>query len=83
MSAGAGRGAGQDCFGQAALCLLGMMARLCGWRPDEFWRATPADVAAVLAGMSGGGDGADGVGVGFGAVDSGQMAAMMERFPDG
>ncbi|WP_420894047.1 phage tail assembly chaperone, partial [Sphingopyxis granuli] len=28
------------------------MARLCGWRPGEFWDATPADVAAVLAGWA-------------------------------
>ena len=26
------------------------MARVAGWRPDEFWAATPADVRAVLAG---------------------------------
>ena len=26
------------------------MARVCGWRPGEFWAATPAEVAALLAG---------------------------------
>lgn len=80
MTDGGGGSTEQLCFGQAALCLLGMMARLCGWRPDEFWRATPTDVAAVLAGMAG--EPSGGVS-GHGAVDSGQMAAMMERFPDG
>jgi uncharacterized phage protein (TIGR02216 family) len=24
------------------------MARQFGWRPDEFWRATPAELCAVL-----------------------------------
>jgi uncharacterized phage protein (TIGR02216 family) len=48
------------------------MARVLGWRPDEFWAATPADLAAVL----GRGAGADG-------VDRAALAAMMEAFPDG
>nr|WP_082797214.1 phage tail assembly chaperone [Sphingopyxis granuli] len=52
------------------------MARLCGWRPGEFWAATPADVAAVLAGWAAPGDGADG-------VDRAALAAMMEQYPDG
>jgi len=62
-------------FGAAALPLLGLMARVAGWRPTEFWAATPADVAAVLAGW----------------VDEDSeaplgrhgLAAMMEAFPDG
>lgn len=37
-----------DSFGRSAHLLAGHMARLFGWRPDEFWRATPADIAAVL-----------------------------------
>jgi uncharacterized phage protein (TIGR02216 family) len=36
-------------FGPGASRLVGLAARLLGWRPDEFWRATPADVAAALA----------------------------------
>lgn len=36
-------------FGAAALRLAGLAARLLGWRPDEFWRATPAELAAALA----------------------------------
>lgn len=57
----------------SAGALLGLMARLAGWRPDEFWQATPADVAAVLAGWrEEAGDG----------VDTAALAAMMERYPD-
>ena len=36
-------------FGPGAARLVGLAARLLGWRPDELWRATPADLAAALA----------------------------------
>lgn len=61
-------------FGPAALTLLGVMARVPGWRPHEFWNATPADVAAVLAGWR------DNEAVG---PDRAGLTAMMEQFPDG
>lgn len=28
--------------------LAGLTCRLLGWRPDEFWAATPAEVLAIL-----------------------------------
>jgi hypothetical protein len=28
--------------------LAGLAGALLGWRPHEFWRATPAELAAVL-----------------------------------
>ena len=47
-------------FRGAALRLAGAAGLLLGWRPGEFWAATPAELAAVLnagggeaAGMSG------------------------------
>ena len=55
--------------------LSGVMARLSGWRPGEFWAATPADVAAVLAGW-----GAEEEAAG---VDRAGLAMMMEKCPDG
>ncbi|WP_439568717.1 phage tail assembly chaperone [Sphingopyxis sp.] len=58
-----------------ALYLLGLMARVAAWRPDEFWAATPADVRAVLAGWAE----ADAAA----AVDGAALASMMEQFPDG
>jgi hypothetical protein len=62
-------------LGRAAIALAGLMARVAGWRPDEFWAATPADVRAVLAGwVEADGDP---------PVDGTALAAMMERFPDG
>jgi uncharacterized phage protein (TIGR02216 family) len=36
-------------FGSGALRLSGVAARLLGWRPEDFWRATPAELAAALA----------------------------------
>lgn len=35
-------------FGPGALRLAGLAARALGWRPDEFWQATPAELAAIL-----------------------------------
>jgi len=62
-------------FGDAALGLLGVMAWVAGWRPTEFWAATPADVAAVLAGRVD----EDGEA----PLGRSGLAAMMEAFPDG
>jgi len=39
----------EKAFGPAANRLAGLTARLLGWRPDTFWSATPAELAAVLA----------------------------------
>jgi hypothetical protein len=38
-----------ETFGPGAGRLGGLAARLLGWRPHEFWSATPAELAAVLA----------------------------------
>lgn len=35
-------------LGGAALALCGEAARRLGWRPHEFWAATPAELAAAL-----------------------------------
>ena len=42
-------------FSEAAGRLAGLAGALLGWRPDEFWRATPAEMVAVLAALTGGG----------------------------
>ncbi|MEA3016940.1 MAG: hypothetical protein QOI38_1662 [Sphingomonadales bacterium] len=41
-------------FRDAAGRLAGIAGALLGWRPDEFWRATPAELAAILDAMMGG-----------------------------
>jgi hypothetical protein len=36
-------------LGPVALRLSAVAARALGWRPDDFWGATPAELAAMLA----------------------------------
>jgi uncharacterized phage protein (TIGR02216 family) len=47
---------------------------LLGWRADEFWRATPAELAAVLGAL--GGDEPP-------AASGADLKRLMEMFPDG
>jgi uncharacterized phage protein (TIGR02216 family) len=63
-------------FMMAARRLSGLAALLCGWRPDEFWRATPQELADVVGTLIGGtGE--------LVAMDGATVRALMERFPDG
>lgn len=38
----------EERFGPVALALCGLAARTLGWRPGEFWAATPAELAVAL-----------------------------------
>jgi len=58
-------------FGESAGRLCGAAAMLLGWRPAEFWDATPADLASALQ-LNGELEGPDGE----------TIAALMRRFPD-
>lgn len=60
-------------FAAAAARLAGLAGALLGWRPDEFWKATPAELASVLAAMAPEEAGAS----------SCDLARLMEMFPDG
>jgi uncharacterized phage protein (TIGR02216 family) len=60
-------------FSEAAARLAGLAGALLGWRPDEFWRATPAELGAVLRAMSG---------PEIEAAGRGDLERLMERFPD-
>ena len=44
-------------FGAAAARLAGLAGLTLGWRPHEFWAATPAELRALVATMRGDGDG--------------------------
>ncbi len=66
----------KDSFGPRAVRLAGVMARVAGWLPDQFWAATPADAAGVLAAWAEEEGAAP-------PVDRAALAAMMENFPDG
>jgi uncharacterized phage protein (TIGR02216 family) len=61
-------------FSDSAIRLAGLTGALLGWRPAEFWNATPAELAAVLEALGGERPA---------AVDRAELAALMERFPDG
>ncbi len=63
-------------FAEGAARLAGIAGALIGWRPDEFWRATPAELAAVLRAFFG----EDGMSVPAGSDD---LARLKEMFPDG
>jgi hypothetical protein len=45
---------------------------LLGWRPDDFWNATPAELASILSALTPEGDAADGA----------MLSQLMELFPD-
>jgi len=38
-----------DRFAPGAARLAGLVPRLLGWNPEDFWNATPAELAAILA----------------------------------
>ena len=63
-------------FAQSALRLCGLSALLLGWRPGEFWAATPTELQVIFGAMAG--------------TDNEQappapsdMAKLREMFPDG
>ena len=61
-------------FSECAARLAGIAGALLGWRPDEFWKATPAELAAVLGALAGEEQ----------ALSArADFAALMEMFPDG
>jgi uncharacterized phage protein (TIGR02216 family) len=60
------------CFGDCAARLCGAVSLLLGWRPDEFWNATPAELALALQTMTAPADG----------PDAKTIEALRQRFPD-
>lgn len=58
-------------FSEQARRLAGLAGVLFGWRPEEFWNATPAELAALMEALSGAGEV---------RVD---VARLQEMFPDG
>ncbi|WP_375390795.1 phage tail assembly chaperone [uncultured Sphingomonas sp.] len=60
-------------FGSAALRLAGFCAVVFGWSPGQFWRATPAEVAAVVAALT-----SPAAGAGARPVDGATLARMRE-----
>jgi uncharacterized phage protein (TIGR02216 family) len=63
-------------FAEDAGRLAGFAGAVLGWSPDAFWRATPAELAAVVAALTGD----DPAGV---PPDAATIARLREEFPDG
>ncbi len=61
-------------FAEVAGRLAGLAGAGFGWRPDEFWRATPAELVALVRACAP--EAAT-------PPDAATIAAMQEAFPDG
>lgn len=59
-------------FGAGAAGLSSAAAALLGWRPDEFWRSTPAELALALEAPDGAAE----------AADRDKLEELRKRFPD-
>jgi uncharacterized phage protein (TIGR02216 family) len=62
-------------FAEAAVRLAGFAGAFLGWTPDSFWRATPAELGAVLMALRGEGEPAP--------PDAATIAKLREAYPDG
>ena len=62
-------------FADAAVRLAGFAGVALGWTPDTFWRATPAELAAVVVVATGGHAPPP--------PDAVTIARLQEAFPDG
>ena len=60
-------------FSASAARLAGLAGALLGWRPDEFWTATPAELAGVIAAFTGDREVSG---------DAGDLVRLMEMYPD-
>lgn len=61
-------------FAASAARLAGLAGALLGWRPGDFWAATPEELAMVLTALAGP------AGEAAGTKD---VARLKEMFPDG
>ena len=61
-------------FSDSARRLAGIAGAALGWRPDEFWSATPAELSAVIEALSGGGGG---------GLTGDDVERLKRMFPDG
>lgn len=60
-------------FADVAALLAGQAGLLLGWRPDEFWAATPAELSGILSAAHGPAND---------TLDPQILAALMQQFPD-
>ena len=62
------------CFADAAARLAGQAGAYWGWSPDAFWRATPAELAALVGAVAG---------EVVTPPEAGVLARLREEHPDG
>lgn len=60
-------------FANVAAQLAGRTALTLGWRPDDFWNATPAELLGILQAIAGDDDAPPSADI---------MHQLMTRFPD-
>jgi hypothetical protein len=60
-------------FEDVARRLAGLSGAVLGWRPQEFWAATPSELAVIIAALS-----PEPV-----VADASLINRMKEQFPDG
>lgn len=60
-------------FGAGAARLAGAAQALLGWRPGDFWEATPADMMRALGGV---------VEAGGEPADRATLGALLAQYPD-
>jgi uncharacterized phage protein (TIGR02216 family) len=60
-------------FTDVAVKLCGHSAVLLGWKPGEFWQATPAELGCVLSAVTGQNEA---------PPDSADIQMLMNKFPD-
>lgn len=63
-----------DKFASSATRLAGLSGAILGWRPNEFWAATPIELAAVLDALTPKAEA---------PPSRDEMCRLQERFPDG
>ncbi|MEA1014812.1 phage tail assembly chaperone [Sphingomonas sp. LY54] len=61
-------------FANSAARWAGLAGLLLGWRPEEFWRSTPAELAAIVSAMRGQEPP---------TASRAEMERLQEMFPDG
>lgn len=66
-------------FSDGAARLAGLAGALLGWSPDQFWRATPAELGAALNALAGDAPPCPPQP----PPSRDHIAQMMEAFPDG
>ncbi|HZF42132.1 MAG TPA: phage tail assembly chaperone [Sphingomonadaceae bacterium] len=62
-----------DSFAGAAVRLAGFAGAVLGWRPGEFWAATPAELGVVVEAMRGEGES---------PIDRADFDELRAKFPD-